>query len=46
MVDCVVVIAFGSAKGRLVGGRLRIAEGVSGVLLVVGGLWLATARRA
>jgi hypothetical protein len=28
------------------GGRARVAEGVSGVLLVVGGLWLATARRA
>jgi homoserine/homoserine lactone efflux protein len=46
MVDCIVVIAFGSAKGWLMGGRARVAEGVSGVLLVVGGLWLATARRA
>ena len=45
-VDCAVASAAGSARAWFTAQRRRVAEGVSGVLLVCGGLWLAAARRA
>ncbi len=45
-VDCVVASAAGSARAWFTAQRRRVAEGVSGILLVCGGLWLAAARRA
>lgn len=45
-VDSMVVLAFGSAKSWIAGRHRRFAEGFSGFLLICGGLWLATARRA
>ena len=45
MVDCGTVFAFGSARDWLMGRRRSFAEGFSGVLLIFGGLWLATLRR-
>lgn len=44
-VDCVVASAAGSARSWFTAHRRRVAEGVSGVLLLCGGLWLAAARR-
>jgi hypothetical protein len=32
-------------RGLIASGRLRVLDGVSGVLLLLGGLALATARR-
>jgi homoserine/homoserine lactone efflux protein len=46
MVDTMTVLAFGSAREWLMGSRRRFAEGFSGLLLIFGGLWLATMRRA
>jgi threonine/homoserine/homoserine lactone efflux protein len=46
MVDMMTVLAFGSARSWLMGSRRRFAEGFSGLLLVFGGVWLATMRRA
>lgn len=45
MVDCMTVLAFGSARDWMMGRRRSFAEGFSGVLLIFGGLWLATMRR-
>lgn len=45
-VDTIMVLAFGSAKSWLVGRGRRVAEGFSGFLLICGGVWLATQRRA
>ena len=45
-VDCVVASAAGSARAWFTAQRRRVADGVSGVLLVCGGLWLAAARRS
>lgn len=45
MVDCMTVLAFGSAREWMMGRRRSLAEGFSGVLLIFGGLWLATMRR-
>jgi threonine/homoserine/homoserine lactone efflux protein len=44
-VDCTVASAAGSAQAWFTAKRRRVAEGVSGVLLLCGGLWLAAARR-
>lgn len=46
MVDMMTVLLFGSARSLLMGSRRRLAEGFSGLLLVFGGVWLATMRRA
>ena len=45
MVDCMTVLAFGSAREWIMGRQRSLAEGFSGVLLIFGGLWLATMRR-
>ncbi len=45
-VDCVVASAAGSAQLWFTARRRRFAEGISGFVLVCGGLWLAAARRA
>lgn len=45
-VDSMMVLAFGSAREWIIGRRRRFAEGFTGFLLICGGLWLATARRA
>ncbi|HEY7645243.1 MAG TPA: LysE family translocator [Hyphomicrobiales bacterium] len=45
MVDCMTVLAFGSAREWMMGRRRSLAEGFSGVLLIFGGLWLAAMRR-
>lgn len=45
MVDCMTVSAFGSAREWMMGRRRSLAEGFSGVVLIFGGLWLATMRR-
>jgi threonine/homoserine/homoserine lactone efflux protein len=45
MVDSMTVLAFGSARDWMMGRRRSFAEGFSGVLLIFGGLWLATMRR-
>lgn len=45
-VDTTLAIAVGSAKNWFTGRRRRFADGASGLMLVCGGLWLATARRA
>jgi homoserine/homoserine lactone efflux protein len=44
-VDCMVASAVGSAQSWFTAQRRRVAEGVSGVVLLCGGLWLAAARR-
>jgi threonine/homoserine/homoserine lactone efflux protein len=44
-VDCTLASAAGSAQAWFTARRRRVAEGVSGVLLLCGGLWLAAARR-
>lgn len=45
-VDCMVASAAGSARTWFTAQRRRFAEGVSGFVLVCGGLWLAAARRS
>jgi homoserine/homoserine lactone efflux protein len=45
-VDMMTVLLFGSARSLLMGSKRRLTEGVSGLLLVFGGIWLATMRRA
>jgi homoserine/homoserine lactone efflux protein len=44
-VDCCMALAVGAARGWLTK-RKRIADGISGALLLGGGLWLAIMRRA
>jgi threonine/homoserine/homoserine lactone efflux protein len=44
-VDCMTVLAFGSARDWVIGRGRSFAEGFSGILLIFGGLWLATMRR-
>ncbi|MGB0087303.1 MAG: LysE family translocator [Rhodomicrobiaceae bacterium] len=44
-VDCSLALAVGSARGWITERRKRLADGVTGILLVCGGLWLAAARR-
>jgi len=43
--DTIYMLALGRMRRLLTTGRLRIVDGVSGVLLLLGGLVLATARR-
>jgi threonine/homoserine/homoserine lactone efflux protein len=45
-VDTMTVLAFSSAREWIMGRRRRFAEGFSGIMLIGGGLWLATMRRA
>jgi len=45
-VDCAVASAAGSARVWFTSQRRRVAEGISGVLLLGAGFWLAAARRA
>jgi threonine/homoserine/homoserine lactone efflux protein len=45
MADTIYMLALGRMRRLLTSGRLRIVDGVSGVLLLLGGLLLATARR-
>jgi threonine/homoserine/homoserine lactone efflux protein len=43
--DTLYTLAVGRMRGLIASGRLRVLDGVSGVLLLLGGLALATARR-
>lgn len=43
--DTLYTLALGRMRSLVTSGRLRIVDGVSGVLLLLGGLVLATARR-
>lgn len=43
--DTALTLALGRARDLLAGGRTRLLDGVSGTLLLLGGLVLATARR-
>jgi homoserine/homoserine lactone efflux protein len=43
--DTLYTLAVGRMRGLIASGRLRVFDGVSGVLLLLGGLALATARR-
>jgi threonine/homoserine/homoserine lactone efflux protein len=43
--DTLYTLALGRMRGFFAASRLRVLDGVSGVLLVLGGLVLATARR-
>jgi homoserine/homoserine lactone efflux protein len=45
-VDCCLAMAVGAAQGWFTERRKRFADGISGVLLICGGLWLAVARRS
>jgi homoserine/homoserine lactone efflux protein len=45
-VDCCLATAVGAAQGWFTERRRRVADGISGVLLLGGGLWLAVMRRA
>lgn len=45
-VDSCVAIAAGAARGWLTERRRKVTDGISGALLVGGGLWLALARRS
>lgn len=44
-VDSMIAVAFTSARGWLTGRGRKVTDGVSGVMLVCGGLWLAAIRR-
>ncbi len=44
-VDCLYAIAISQARAALSGPWRRVMEGTTGVLLIAGGLWIATARR-
>jgi homoserine/homoserine lactone efflux protein len=44
-VDALLAVAFTSARGWLAGRGRKITDGVSGVMLICGGLWLAAAKR-
>jgi homoserine/homoserine lactone efflux protein len=46
LIDISVVLVFGTAKALLSGTNRRYLDGVSGVVLMGGALWLATMRRA
>jgi homoserine/homoserine lactone efflux protein len=45
-VDCCLATAVGAAQGWFTARRRRVADGISGVLLLGGGLWLAVMRRS
>jgi homoserine/homoserine lactone efflux protein len=44
-VDCAYAIAVAHARAALSGPWRRLMEGTTGVLLIAGGLWIATARK-
>ena len=44
-VDCLYAIAVARARQALTGKWRRVMEGTTGVMLIAGGLWIATARR-
>ena len=46
VVDSSYGLLAGAAKGWITQSRVRLADSVTGALLICGGLWLATARRA
>lgn len=46
LIDSSYALLAGAARGWFSGQRLRLAQGISGCLLICGGLWLALARRA
>jgi homoserine/homoserine lactone efflux protein len=46
VVDSSYGILAGAARGWITQKRVRLADSISGVLLICGGLWLAVARRA
>lgn len=46
IIDSSYAVLAGSARRWLTGSRMRVADGLSGALLMCGGLWLAAARRA
>lgn len=46
LIDGSLAFAAGLAQSWFTDRRLRAANGISGLLLICGGLWLATARRA
>jgi hypothetical protein len=45
LADAVYTVALGKMRGLLASGRLKLLDGLSGLLLLLGGLGLATARR-
>jgi homoserine/homoserine lactone efflux protein len=45
LADAVYTVALGKMRGLLASGRLKLLDGLSGLLLLLGGLVLATARR-
>lgn len=45
-VDTCLAMAVGAAQGWFTARRRRFADGISGVMLLCGGLWLAVARRS
>jgi threonine/homoserine/homoserine lactone efflux protein len=45
-VDCSLAVAVGAARGWFTARRRRIADGISGTMLLGGGLWLAVMRRS
>lgn len=45
-IDTSYALLAGSARTWFTRGRMRLADGVSGCLLVCGGIWLAAARRS
>lgn len=46
LIDASYALLAGSARSWFTGGRMRLMQGISGCLLIGGGLWLALARRA
>lgn len=46
VIDCSYALLAGTAKGWITQKRIRLADSITGALLICGGLWLAAARRA
>lgn len=44
-VDATIAVALTSVRGWLTGRGRKVTDGISGVMLLCGGLWLAAARR-
>lgn len=44
--DCVYAVAAGQARHLLTAARVRMVNRVSGVILMIGGIWLALQKRA
>jgi threonine/homoserine/homoserine lactone efflux protein len=45
-IDSTYAVLAGTAKGWITQKRIRLADSITGALLICGGLWLAAARRA